>query len=63
MAGSSERVPVRDLDAEAEKALEAVEKAKADYLAALTNSESSTELKELLKSDYTLRTQLAKTAA
>jgi hypothetical protein len=63
MAGSSDRAPVRDLDAEAEKALEAVEKAKTDYLAALTNPDSSAEIKELLKSDYTLRTQLAKTAA
>jgi hypothetical protein len=40
-----------------------VEKAKAEYLAALTNTESSAEIKELLKSEYTLRTQLAKTAA
>jgi hypothetical protein len=51
MAGNSERVLARDLDAEAEKALEAVEKAKTEYLAALTNTESSAEIKELLKSD------------
>ncbi len=63
MAGSSERVPVRDIDTEAEKAREAVEKAKAEYLAALTNTESSAEVKELLKIDYIMCAQVAKTAA
>ncbi len=63
MAGNAERVPVRDLDTEAGKARDAAEKAKTEYLDALTNTESSAELKELLKSDYTLCAQLAKTAA
>ncbi len=63
MASNSERIPPRDLDTEAEKARDAAEKAKTEYLAALTNTESSAELKELLNSDYTLCAQLAKTAA
>ncbi len=50
MTISSERIPVRDLDAEAKKAREAVEKAKTEYILALTNTESLAELKELLKS-------------
>ena len=45
------------------KAREAAEKAKTEYLTALTNIESSAEVKELLKSDYTLCAQLAKTTA
>ncbi len=49
MAGNVERVPIRDLDTEAEKARDAVEKVKAEYLAALTNTESSAELKELVE--------------
>ena len=63
MAGNSERVLIRDLDTEAEKARDAAEKAKTEYLAALTNTESSAELKELMKSDYTICAQLANTAA
>ena len=63
MANGTERNPPRDLDTKAKNAREAVEKAKTEYLNTLTNTESSAELKELLKRDYTLFAQLAKTAA
>ncbi len=61
MANSSERSPPRDLDTKAKNARESEEKAKAEYLTALTNTKSSAGLKELLKSDYTVCAQLAKT--